>query len=203
MHRAILVLGSLFVLVCTSSAFAASQKALELRQANGLSEYSPPQAFLSGFFLADEMDPGFLFGSVQDFAASRKCPVTWLIEEGEKARLAKPANPESPLEYTLYLEEDCPEGVVHYVFVDQSSMTPSQWLEWRKQFHKSKAEGEYGAAKGRLEKAVSDGMKVSGELRFILRNGELDGSRTPEDTLRRDLSFAPRYDLKLGTVLSK
>lgn len=41
--------------------------------------------FLAGVFLADETDPGLLFGTVKDFAASRKCPVAWLIEEGEKA----------------------------------------------------------------------------------------------------------------------
>lgn len=205
MPRLFTILVSLFVLACFSPVFAASPspKAAELRKANALHDFSPPDQFLAGFFLADEMEPAFLFGSVKDFVASRKCPVSWLIEDGEKARIAKPANPESPLEYTLYLEEDCPGGVVYYVFVDQSAMTPKQWIEWRKQFHKSKAEGEYGATKDRLEKAVSEGMKVSGELRFIMKNGELTGGKTPEEVLRKDLSFAPCYDLKQSAKISK
>lgn len=45
------------------------------------------------------------------------------------------------MEYTLWLEEACPQGAVYYVFIDQSAMSPAQWIEWRKQFHKSKAEG--------------------------------------------------------------
>ncbi|WP_243363094.1 hypothetical protein [Fundidesulfovibrio terrae] len=203
MSRMTAILAGLFVLACLSPAHAASQKALDLRKADGLSEFSPPEAFLSGGFLADEMEPCYLFGSVKEFVASRKCPTTWLIEEGEKARIAKPASPDAPLEYTLYLEEDCPDGVVHYVFVDQSAMTPKQWIEWRKQFHKSKAEGEYGATKDRLEKAVSEGMKISGELRFIMKNGELSGNRTPEQTLRQDMNFPACYDLKQGAKLPK
>lgn len=209
MPRATLCCLSLLVLTCLfapTPASAASPRAQELRTVNGLIPYTPPDAFLAGFFLADEMEPCFLFGSVKDFAASRNCAVTWLIEEGEKARIAKPQKPDTPLEYTLYLEEDCPDapgGVVYYVFVDQSAMTPKQWIEWRKQFHKNKAEGEYGATRDRLEKAVTEGMKVGGELRFIMRDGELTGGKTPEDVLRQDMAFAPCYDLKQGAKLSK
>jgi len=203
MPRLFAILVSLSVLACFSPALAASQKAAELRKSNALQDFSPPEQFLSGFFLADEMEPSFLFGSVKDFAAARKCPVAWLIEEGEKNRIAKPANPESPLEYTLYLEEDCPDGVVYYVFVDQSAMNPKQWIEWRKLFHKSKADSEYGATKDRLEKAVSEGVKVSGELRFIMKNGELTAGKPPEDALCKDLSFTPCYDLKQGVKISK
>jgi hypothetical protein len=203
MHRAILILVSLFILGCASPGLAASQKSLELRKADGLTQFTPPQAFLDGYFLADEMEPSFLFGSVKDFAASLKCPTAWLIEEGEKTRISKPAAPDSPPEYTLYLEADCPGGVIYYVFVDHSAMTPLQWIEWRKQFHKSKAEGEYGATKDRLDKAVVEGMKIGGELRFIMKNGELAPGKTPEQTLRQDLSFPPSYDLKQGVKLSK
>lgn len=209
MPRAALFCLSLLVLTCLTAplpAAATSSRAQELRTANGLVPFTPPDAFLDGFFLADEMEPCFLFGSVKDFAASRTCAVTWLIEEGEKARIAKPRKPDSPLEYTLYLEEDCPTapgGVTHYVFVDQSAMTPRQWIDWRRQFHKNKAEGEYGATRDRLEKAVAEGMKVGGELRFIMRNGELAGGKTPEDVLRQELAFAPCYDLKQGVKISK
>jgi hypothetical protein len=203
MSRAILVLVSMFVLACLSPALAASQKAEELRKANALTEFSPPDAFLAGYFLADEMEPSALFGPVADFVKSLKCPTTWLIEEGDKARIAIPANSGTPMEYSLYLEADRPEGVTYYVFVDQSALTPQQWIEWRKQFHKSKAEGEYGATKDRLEKAVAEGMKIGGELRFILKNGELSSGKTPEAVLRDDLAFAPSFDLKQGVKLSK
>jgi len=203
MPRAILILGSfIIVLACALGAHAASEKAAGLREANALVPYTPPDAFLGGYFLADEMEPTLMFGSVKDFVASRKCPVSWLIEKGEKARISTPAAPDKPLEYTLYLEEDCPDGVAYYVFVDQSAMTPKQWIEWRKQFHKNKAEGEYGATRDRLEKAVGEGMKVSGELRFIMKNGELFCGKTPEAALTQDMAFKPCYDLKQGAKLS-
>lgn len=202
MIRAALFLASLAVLACLSPVHAASQKAIELRKSSGLTAFTPPEAFFAGCFLADEMEPAFLFGSVKDFAASRTCAVTWLIEEAEKARIAKPADPAMPVEYTLYMEEDCPEGVTYYVFTDQSAMTPKQWIEWRRQFHKSKAEGEYGATKDRLEKAVAEGRKVSGEMRFIMKNGELACAKTPQETLI-EMKFMPVYDLKQGVAVSK
>jgi len=181
---------------------AASQKALDLRQANALSVFTPPEKFLAGNFIADEMDPASIFGTVKAFAASRSCPSTWLIEEGERSRLAGKADPAAPVEYTLYLEEDCPDKVVYYVFIDQSAMTPKQWIDWRQQFHKSKAEKEYTTAKDRLDKALQDGVAVTGELRFILRNGELQG-KPLEEVLRAEYKFVPIYDLKQGKKLSQ
>jgi hypothetical protein len=202
MIRAALFLASLAVLACAFPAHAASQKAQDLRKANGLTAFTPPEAFFAGCFLADEMEPVYLFGPVKDFAASRKCAVTWLIEEAEKTRIAKPADPAMPVEYTLYMEEDCPDGVVYYVFTDQSAMNPKQWIEWRRQFHKNKAEGEYGATRDRLEKAVAEGKKVSGEMRFIMKNGELNSAKTPQETLI-EMKFSPVYDLKQGAAVSK
>ncbi len=193
----------LLVLGAGISVHAASQKALDLRKDNALVPYTPPDAFLAGYFLAEEMEPAFMFGTVKDFAAGRTCPVTWLIEEGEKARIAKPADPAAPPEYTLYMEEDCPDAVAYYVFVDQSAMTPKQWIEWRRQFHKNKAEGEYGAVRDKLEKAVTDGMRMGGELRFILKNGDLAGGTSPQTTLMTSLGFQPCYDLKQGAKLSR
>jgi hypothetical protein len=204
MPRFIGILVSLFVLSCLPlTAQAASHKAEELRKADALTEFSPPETFLTGYFLADEMEPSFLFGTVADFARSLKCPTTWLIEDADRARLAAPAEAGAPLEYTLYLEADRPTGVTYYVFLDQSAMTPKQWIEWRKQFHKSKAEGEYGATRDRLEKAVAEGMRVGGELRFIMENGELAPGKSPEAALLTELSFAPSYDLKQGKKLSR
>lgn len=195
-------LGILVLVGGWGNAGAASPKALSLRQAQGLVAFTPSEKFLAGNFVADETDPAFIFGPVQAFAASRKCPTTWLVEEGVKNRLASPASPEASVEYTLYLEEDCPDGVIYYVFMDQGGMTPQQWLEWRRQFHKSKAEETFGAAKSKLEKACAEGCGVSGELRFIQKNGELL-PKSPEAFLRTEFKFSPIYDLTKQQKIAK
>jgi hypothetical protein len=195
-------LGFLLLVGHGSAALAASQKATALRQANALTVFNPPEKFLAGNFVADEINPAFIFGTVKTFVASRKCPTTWLIEEGEKARLAGQGGPDKPVEYTLYLEEDCPDRVVYYVFVDQSYLTPQQWLEWRRQFHKSKTEEQYGTAQAKLEQALKAGVGVSGELRFLQKDGELL-TKSPEEALRLDLKFSPIYDLNRQQKISK
>ncbi len=191
----------LLLVVLAPQAFAASEKASAQRKANDLIPYTPPDKFLNGNFIADEMAPAYVFGTVKAFAASRACPVTWLIEENERSRMDKPANPAVPAEFTLYLEEDCPDKVVYYVFIDQSAMTPKQWIDWRQQFHKSKAEKEYTAAVALLDKAVADGVAVAGELRFIQKDGELQ-AKHPEEVLKVECKFPPLYDLKQGKKLT-
>ena len=195
-------LGILLLAGPGSAAAAASQKAAALRQANGLTAFTPTEKFLAGNFVADEMNPGFIFGTVKTFAASRKCPTTWLIEEGAKARPAGQVSPDQPAEYTLYLEEDCPDKVVYYVFIDQSGLTPQQWIEWREKFHKSKAEPEYGSTKSKLDQACTEGCGVGAELRFVQVNGDLM-TKSPEAFLLQDLKFAPIYDLNKRQKLSK
>jgi hypothetical protein len=196
-------LGFLLLVGNGNGAWAAIQKATALRQANGLTAFTPPEKFLAGNFVADEMNPGFIFGTVKTFVASRKCPTTWLIEEGAKTRLAGPGGPVTPAEYTVYLEEDCPDQVVYYVFIDQSGLTPQQWIEWREKFHgKSKTEPEYGSTKSKLDQACQEGCGVGAELRFIQKNGELV-AKSPEEVLRGDLKFAPIYDLNRQKKISK
>jgi hypothetical protein len=188
-------LGFLLLMGHGTTALAASAKATALRQANGLTAFTPPEKFLAGNFVADEMNPGFIFGAVKSFAASRKCPTTWLIESGDKNR------PAGQVEYTLYLEEDCPGQVVYYVFIDQSGLTPQQWIAWREKFHKSKAGEQFATAKTKLDQACNAGCGVGAELRFIQTNGELV-AKSPEAVLRQDLKFAPIYDLNLGRKLT-
>jgi hypothetical protein len=195
-------LGILLLVGTGSAAVAATQKAAALRQTNGLTAFTPTEKFLAGNFVADEMNPGFIFGTVKAFAASRKCPVTWLIEAGAKARPAEPGSSDQVAEYTLYLEEDCPDKVVYYVFIDQSGLTPQQWIEWREKFHKSKAEPQYGPTKSKLEQACTEGCGVGAELRFLQVNGDLM-TKSPEAFLLQDLKFAPIYDLNKGKKLSK
>jgi hypothetical protein len=106
------------------------------------------------------------------------------------------------VEYTIYLEEDCPEKVVYYVFIDQSSLTPQQWIDWREQFHKSKAEPQFGSTKSKLDQACKDGCGVGAEMRFIQKDGELM-TRSPEEFMRVDLKYTPIYDLNRQKKISK
>lgn len=190
-------LGFLLLVGLSSGALAASKKAADLRQAQGLTPFTPPAKFLAGNFVAEEMNPVFIFGTVKDFVASRKCATTWLIDNDAKERA------DMVKEYTLYLEEDCPDKVVYYVFMDQSNLTPQQWFEWRRRFHgKSKTDPEYGATKAKMEHALKDGCGVGGELRFLEKDGELL-NKSPEKYLRADLRFAPIYDLNQQKKISK
>jgi hypothetical protein len=197
-----LFLGFLLLVGHGSAALAASAKATALRQANGLTAFTPPEKFLAADFVADEMDPRFIFGPVKSFAASRSCTTTWLIEAGDKNRPGGPGSPDKLGEYTLYLEEDCPDQVVYYVFIDQSGLTPQQWIEWREKFHKSKTGEQFATAKTKLDHACQAGCAVGGELRFIQKNGELL-AKSPEEVLRLDLKFAPIYDLNQQQKISK
>ena len=189
-----LFLGFLLLVYNGSGALAASPKATALRQANGLTAFNPPEKFLAGNFVAEEMTPAFIFGTVKSFAANRKCPTAWLIEESAKNRPAGLGSSGAPAEYTLYLEEDCPDKVVYYVFVDQSGLTPQQWIEWREKFHKTKTEPQYGPTKSKLDQACTEGCGVGAELRFIQKDGELV-AKSPEEIVRVDLKFAQIYDL--------
>jgi len=96
--------------------WAAGEQAISRRNANALAEYSPPESFLNGNFIADEVEPTFIFGKVKDFAKSRSCPTSWLIEQGERQRLQTRDPQSSQFEYTLYFEEDCPGKITYYVF---------------------------------------------------------------------------------------
>ena len=48
-----------------------------------------------------------------------------------------------------------------------------------------------------LEKAIADGFPVAGELRFVLRNGELDAT-PPQELLATATACPPRYDCAKG-----
>lgn len=195
MRRLFLVFLVLLILVGTGAGvWAASKKAMDLRQANGLTEYTPPDKFLAGNFVADELNPKFIYGPVKNFVASRKCPTSWLIEAGDKDHPAWPKGKDEEVEYTIFLEEDCPDKVVYYVFVDQSRLTPEQWIAWRKRFHgTSKTEPAYGSTKSKLDKACQDGCGIDGELRFIQIDGELL-PKSPEKVLI-DEKYSAIYDL--------
>ncbi|MEN6486444.1 MAG: hypothetical protein ABFD98_16335 [Syntrophobacteraceae bacterium] len=186
----------------TGTSLAASTQALKERSSNSLVEFTPPESFLSGNFVGDEVEPTYVFGKVRDFVKSRSGPTAWFIEEGEKKRIESHKAESGPLEYTLYLEEDSPGKTFYYVFVDRSQANSAQWLEWRKQFHKSKAQGQYAAALAVFEQAALNGYTVDGELRFIEENGELH-LKKPEIFLLEDLKFRPIYDLQAGKAVER
>ena len=197
-----MLLGALIVLAICGAAGAASEPAMKLRGENGLSEFAPPEAFLAGNFLADETEPAFIFGKVRDFVKSLACPATWLIEEGERKRIESRDQQSGPIEYSIYLEADCPGKVTYYIFVDRS-FNSAQWLEWRRKFHgRSKTDLHYEAARASLEQAAQKGFVVDGELRFVALNGDLLLKR-PEEILAGELKFQPIYDLKKNQALSK
>jgi hypothetical protein len=201
-RRCSVLFGVSLTVVLLGIAWAASEQAMRLRGQNGLSPFSPPESFLAGNFVADEAEPAFIFGKVKDFAASRSCPTIWLIEEGEKKRIDMRQPQSGPIEYTVYLEEDCPAEVTYYVFVDRSQANMVQWMEWRRQFHKSKTEPYYGAVKAGLEQAAVNGFSVDAELRFVEAQGNLLLQK-PEDLLTSELKFQPIYDLRQGKAVAR
>jgi hypothetical protein len=200
MRRFLTILPVLFaILTAFGPVWAASEEAMKLRTQNGLIPFEPSESFLNGNFVADEIEPQFVFGKVVDFSKARSCRTSWLIEESETKRIKSPESQTGPIEYTLYLEEDCPGKVVYYVFVDRSRAKSADWMEWRKLFHKSKVEQQYAATNAALEQAAEKGFSVNGELRFIEIKGELVPKKA-EDYLTGDMKVKPVYNLRQATA---
>ena len=164
-----------------------------MRQQQGLIVFTPPAKFLASNFVTSEMAPPFIFGTVKAFAASRKCPTAWLVEADAQHRYTTGEKP-GQREYFVYLEEDCPDRVVYYVFADQSGVPPGQWLDFRRFFYKSATEAQYAPVKAKLEQARQKGFGAGAELSFILEDGKAM-AKSPQEVLRHDLKFAPLYDL--------
>lgn len=191
----------LLPLLLAGFAGAGSEQAAKLRGQNGLVAFAPPEAFLTGNFLADETDPAFIFGKVRDFVSSISCPTAWLIEDAERRRIENRGAQAGPVEYSIYLEADCGGKVAYYIFIDRS-LNPEQWLEWRRPFHRTKADPHYKEAKASLDQAAQNGVTVAAELRFVALDGDLLLKR-PEDVLAGELKFRPIYDLKKNQPLAK
>ena len=69
------------LLITPPAAAAESLQAFKLQ--NGLIAHNPPVWFLDGFFIARERQPGYVFGSVQDFVGTLGGTKAWLIEDLE------------------------------------------------------------------------------------------------------------------------
>jgi hypothetical protein len=189
---------SLLVLVLLAAGGGAAAAGQDFRQDNDLVPYQPPAWFLSGHFVAREVGPRYLFGTVADFAGSLGHPTTWLIESAEQARVEKAA---ALPEFSLYLEEAAPGGKVYWMFVVMPHQDPQQWFRERWDYHKSKAEGYYGKTLEGLKTAFAQGLAVRSELRFRVEGGQAQ-VEPPEETILAQGRLKPVFELREGRPLS-
>lgn len=187
------------LLLATTTA-GAGPAGSSFREQNDLLPFTPPDRFLAGHFVAREVQPRYLFGSVAEFAASLGQSATWLIETAEQERQERLAREGKQFEYTIYLEAPGPQGPRYWVFVVLPHQSAREWFEERWSYHKSKTKEFYGQTQSGLERAMADGFVISGELRFLVEDGQ-PSLQVPEEMLLREHKFSPRYDLGEGKRL--
>ena len=179
---------------------AASQKAVALRQANGLTEFKPPEKFLAGNFVADEMNPAFIFGPVQAFAKSRQCPTAWLHRDPS----GKQSSPEKYGEYTVYLEEDGPDKVVVLRLRGPERPDSAAMVRMAAKIPHEQGSGPVRRGPDRnWNRPARRAAVLRRNCDLLQKNGELLTAKSPEAVLRDDLKFAPLYDLNLQKKLSR
>ena len=178
----------------------AAESAQGFREKNGLLAYSPPVWFLQGYFIAREKNPGYIFGTVQDFVKTLGGTTTWLIEDLE-LKLIEGASVEGKNpEYSLYLEAVSPQSTQYWIFVLLPHESPQAWFDARRLYHGRKAEGYYGKTQSELERALSQGLKIKAELRFFIQKGDIS-LESPEDVIMNRYKFQPVFDLSAGRWL--
>ena len=178
----------------------AAESSKTFRQTNGLLAYAPPVWFLQGYFIAREKNPGYIFGTVQDFVRTLGGTTTWLIEDLELKRVELASVEEKNPEYSLYLEAVSPQGTEYWVFVVLPHESAQAWFDARRAYHGRKAEGYYGRTQSELERALSQGIKIKAELRFLIKRGNIS-LLVPEDEIRSRYKFQPVFDLSAGRWL--
>ena len=178
----------------------ATESAQTFRQKNGLLAYAPPVWFLEGYFIAREKNPGYIFGTVQDFVKTLGATTTWLIEDLELERLEVASAEGKNPEYSLYLEAVSPQHTEYWVFVVLPHESAQEWFDARRAYHGRKAEGYYGKTQSELEHALSQGIKIKAELRFFIDKGDLS-LQSPEDVIMKRDKFQPVFDLSAGRWL--
>ena len=197
-----IVLASLLL----TSAAVTGESRHSFRQENGLVPYTPPAWFLQGYFMAREKNPAYLFGPVKDFVLAVGGKTTWLIEDAELKRVEQATlKGESP-EYSVFLEAVLPETTEYWVFVVLPHETAQEWFDARRAYHGRKAEDYYGKTRSELERALSQGFKVKGELRFFIENGHVS-LESPEQEIIDKYGLQPVFDLgegrRLGSAAKK
>lgn len=108
----LVILAALIAMLLAAPAWAAPAGP-SFREQNDLVHFDPPEWFFKGHFVAREVQPRYLFGSVADFAKGLGQTI-WFIEQPEQERRAKEGN---SFEYTVYLEQTGPSGPRYWVFV--------------------------------------------------------------------------------------
>ena len=167
------------------------------RQKNGLQTYVPPEWFLSGYFIACEKNPGYVFGSVREFAGTLGGTTTWLIEDMELERLEAASADGKKLEYSLFLEVVSPDRTEYWVFVVLPYENAQDWYDARRAYHGRKAKQYYGKTRSELERALNQGLNINAELRFWIENGETS-LQAPEGVIMGIYKFRPVFDLGTG-----
>ena len=192
----ILMLASLII---TPTGFT-KESAQPFRQQNGLLAYAPPAWFLEGYFIARERNPDYVFGPVQDFVQAVSGTTSWLIEDLESKRLEQASVDGKKPEYSLYLESVSPERTEYWVFVVLPHESAQAWFDARRAYHGRKAADYYGKTQGELERALSQGLKIKAELRFLIEKGNIS-MQIPEDAIMSRYKFQPVFDLSAGRWL--
>jgi hypothetical protein len=178
----------------------AAESTQSFREKNGLLPYAPPVWFLEGYFIAREKNPGYIFGTVQDFVKILDGTTTWLIEDLELKRLEVASAEGKNPEYSLYLEAVSPERTEYWVFVVLPHESAQAWFDARRAYHGRKAEGYYGKTQSEFERAINQGLKIKAELRFLIEKGEIS-LQSPEDAIVNRYKFQPVFDLSAGRWL--
>ena len=173
------------------------ESAQEFRQRNGLLAYNPPIWFLEGYFIARERNPGYVFGSVQDFVQTMGGKTTWLIEDLELKRLERASLDGTTPEYSLFLEAVSPKRAEYWVFVLLPHESAKEWFDARRAYHGRKAQKYYGETHSMLERAFNQGLKIKSELRFLIEKGDIS-LESPEDIIKNRYKFQPVFDLREG-----
>ena len=184
----------------TTPLVVAAESAQSFRQKNGLLAYVPPVWFLQGYFIAREKNPGYIFGTVQDFVRTLGGTTTWLIEDLELKRVELASVEGKNPEYSLYLEAVSPQSTQYWIFVVLPYESAQAWFDARRAYHGRKAEGYYGKTQSELERALSQGLKIKAELRFLIEKGDLS-LQSPEDAIMNRYKFQPVFDLNSGRWL--
>lgn len=181
-------------------ATVAAESAQAFRQQNGLLAYSPPAWFLTGYFVAREKNPRYVFGPVKDFVNTLGGSSDWLIEDLELKRLEKASADVKKPEYTLFLEIVSPQSTEYWVFVVLPYASAQDWFDARRAFHGRKAEAYYGETRKELEQALEQGLQIKAELRFLIEQGETS-LQVPEDVIMNRYKVRPIFDLSTGRRL--
>ncbi len=180
-----------------TAAVVSAKSSRAFRQENGLQAYVPPAWFLKGYFIAREKNPGYIFGTVQDFVGALGGTTTWLIEDMELEGLQAASADGKEIEYSVFLEAVSPERTEYWVFVVLPYKSAQAWYDGKRAFHGRKAEAYYGKTLSEIERALSQGLKINAELRFWIANGETS-LQAPEDVIMSRYKFQPVFDLGTG-----